>query len=174
MKISKRMVVLIVMVILVLALPTTALAAKKVWIARLSSDAELHTVVGADAYGSSFYGTNIGGGSMAFGMQVNGLSGAPTGAHIHAPADTAQTGPVILTLCGNPSPSATGAACPFTDNGDGTFSMTLNGTITSPLLQQWNVTPAQLFQWFDSGMAYVNVHTALNPAGEARGQIYPR
>ena len=171
MKISKRMVVLIVMVILVLALPTTALAAKKVWIARLSSDAELHTVVDADAYGSSFYGTNIGGGSMAFGMQVNGLSGAPTGVHIHAPANTTQNGPVILTLCGGPSPSATGAACPFDE---ATGSMTLNGTITSPLLQQWNVTPAQLFQWFDSGMAYVNVHTALNPAGEARGQIYPR
>jgi len=171
MKISKRLVVVIVLLILVLALPATALAAKKVWIARLSSANELHEVVGANAYGSSFYGTNIGGGSMAFGMQVNGLSGAPTGAHIHAPADTTQNGPVILTLCGNPGPSATGAACPFDA---ATGSMTLNGTITSPLLQQWGITPAQLFQYLDTGMAYVNVHTALNPAGEARGQIYPR
>ena len=103
--------------------------------------------------------------SVRFTMAVYGISGQATGAHIHAPAAPGANGPVIITLCGAPGPAAV-ATCTF-DNGN----MFIEGVISSSLLQQWGITGAQFFSYFDDGLAYVNVHTALNPMGEVRGQV---
>jgi Cu/Zn superoxide dismutase len=168
-KIQRSLIVTTVLALL-FVLPTAALANKKVYQARLTTGAELHQVVGSSAVGSATFGTNPNG-SLHFVIQVRNLSGAPMGAHIHAPADTTQNAPVLIPLCGNPSPNATGAACPFDPS---TGTMYVEGDITSNLLAQRGVTPAALMGYLDGGLAYVNVHTALNPAGEARGQIYPR
>ena len=168
MKHSKRFILILVFVVLVLALPTTALANKKLWTAKLSFANELHQVVGSSARGSAVFSSSVGGGSMSFGVQVQGLSGPVGGVHIHAPATTEQNAPVILTLCGNPAPAAV-ASCTVTDG-----TLYIQGTIDSSLLLQWGITNRQFIEYLDNGMAYVNVHTALNPAGEARGQIYPR
>lgn len=77
-------------------------------------------------------------------ITVNGLSGPITAAHIHDGLPGIN-GPVILPI---------------------TFSG--NSAQTDIV----NITPA-LFGKLVSGGFYVNVHTAANPSGEIRGQIYP-
>ncbi len=169
MKISKRLFVIVVFVLLILALPGTAMANKQLWQARLSTDNELHQVVGSSARGSATFATAPDGTGFSFIIVVRNLSGPVTGAHIHAPADETQNASVVLSLCGNPAPSATGEACEVVDG-----VLTIEGTITSSDLLRGGVTGAELKEWMDDGLTYINVHTASNPAGEARGQIYPR
>jgi hypothetical protein len=158
-----RIVLALAIVAAVFALPSSALARKQVFKARLTTDAELHQVVGSTARGNATFVARPEG--VQFTVAVYGLSGAPVGVHIHAPATAAQTASVVLTLCGNP-PAA--VACAFDTN---TNTMLIQGMISPSLLQAWGLTGAQLFDWFDAGLAYVNVHTALNPMGEVRGQI---
>ena len=162
---TQRLLVITVLVALLLAVPATAQARKNVWKARLTTGAELHEVVGSTASGSAVFGTNPNG-SIRFQMQVMNLSGPVNGAHIHGPADETQNAPVLITLCGNPTPGVV-ATCELVDG-----ILRVEGSISSSLLASTGVTGRQFFEYLDAGMLYVNVHTALNPAGEVRGQIY--
>jgi hypothetical protein len=164
---KKLMLTLLVAIVLTLVVASTALAAKRVYKAQLSAANELHEVVGSSARGSAVFSRRPDG--LDFMLVVRGLSGAPTGAHIHAPADATQTAGVVLTLCGNPAPSAAGSCASGFDESTG--ELQIQGQITSSLLAQWGLQAATLDGWLEDGLAYVNVHTALNPAGEARGQI---
>lgn len=76
----------------------------------------------------------------------SGLSGPPTGAHMHGPAGPGQNA---------------GIQVPFTGN--------LTGTIEG----EARLTPQQVNELM-SGQWYVNIHTARNPGGEIRGQLRPR
>lgn len=158
-----RIVLVLAILATVIALPSSALARKQLFKARLTTGAELHQVVGSSARGNATFVARPEG--LQFTVAVYGLSGPATGAHIHAPADATQNAPVAISLCGNPAPAAV-ATCSF-DNG----TMLVEGMIGPSLLQAWGVTGAQLYDWFESGMAYVNVHTALNHMGEVRGQV---
>lgn len=159
-----------VVLLLVVALFGSNLsAAKRMYTTKLSHANELHQVVGSLARGSAAVATNINGDGYTFQVVVRGLSGAPVGVHLHAPATVAQNGPVIITLCGGPPPSALGA-CPALDS-DGVFA--IQGLLTSSLAAQWGLTGAQFQDWLENELVYLNVHTALNPAGEARGQLAP-
>ncbi len=160
---NQKVIVVVVMLLLVLALPFTALAQKQLFQARLTTDAELHEVVGSRAFGS--FMLVPGPTSLMFQMKVMGLSGPATGAHLHGPATESETGGIIVSLCGHPAPAAL-ATCTTDANG----TLTISGTISSMLLR--GVTPAQFFQWLQTGQIYVNVHTQMNPAGEVRGQVY--
>lgn len=165
----KRPVVFIFILILALALPTSVLANKQIYKARLSTGAELHEVVGSRATGTANLARFPD--SVRINMSVRGLSGPPTAAHIHMPATEDETAGVVVTLCGSPAPAVFGA-CTATEQPDGTYLLTLQeGVITGGYVQ--GMTGAQFFANLDAGLAYVNVHTALNPAGEARGQINP-
>jgi hypothetical protein len=160
---SQRLTVIFVLVAMLIAIPTTALANKKLFFARLSTGAELHEVVGSRASGTAGFGTALDG-TLRFQVYVNNLSGPVTGAHIHGPADATQTAPVIVTLCGSGPGVPVLATCTYSN---GTLS--IEGTIRG--INLTGVNPQDFFTWLDSGQTYVNVHTALNPAGEARGQI---
>lgn len=164
----KRLFFIFILTAILLTVPMAALARKQVWKARLTTDAELHDVVGSSATGSAVFATNPDG-SLHFVLFVRGLSGPATGAHIHAPATTAQNAPVVLTLCGNPAPSAAGA-CTM----DAAGNLTVEADISGGLLAAWGLPGGQLLSWLNDGLAYVNVHTASNPAGEVRGQIGPQ
>lgn len=88
--------------------------------------------------------------SMSYVIRTN--ISAPTAAHIHC-APAGQNGPVGVTL---QLRSATG-----------------HGTITKPDKNNacgWT-TVADVMAAMQSGGAYINVHTAVHPAGEIRGQI---
>ncbi|MGB4837651.1 MAG: CHRD domain-containing protein [Saprospiraceae bacterium] len=82
---------------------------------------------------------------ILYNMKVNGLSGPITAAHIHK-ANEGISGPVVQALS-------------FNGN-------TLSGELLISSL------PADFFTTLFSEGYYVNVHTAANPAGEIRGQLY--
>ncbi len=82
------------------------------------------------------------GGMLTWRLTFRGLSGKATAAHVHL-GKRGRPGPVTLALCG---PCRSGA---------GESTKARAGTVQALL----------------TGGAYVNVHTARNPAGEIRGQI---
>lgn len=77
-------------------------------------------------------------------VRVQGLSGPISAAHFHCPATTNQNAPISLPIAG------AGAESP------------LRGSTT--------VNPAQMDNLLN-GRCYINVHTALHPPGEVRGQV---
>ncbi|MCC6456181.1 MAG: CHRD domain-containing protein [Caldilineaceae bacterium] len=166
-RISRRTILLFV-IVLALALPTTVLANKKLYKANISAGNELHEVVGSSARGSGVFNPSPDG-TFHFTLQIRNLSGQVTGLHLHAPATTEQTAGVVLTLCGGPAPAVLGSCPPLDSNN----SLVLSGSFNSSYLQP-GVTGAQMQQWLDDGLVYINAHTALNPAGEARGQLIPQ
>jgi hypothetical protein len=84
------------------------------------------------------------GAALNWELTFTNLSGPATAAHIHV-ADRGQPGPVVVPLC---APCASGA----------TGTANINATVLNAL---------------ENDRAYVNVHTALNPAGEIRDQVSP-
>lgn len=82
-----------------------------------------------------------------------GLSGIATGMHIHAPAPVGANGPVVVNLANSPF-----------------MALNSGGTL---LIGGTNVLPpsSSFLSQLQAGLAYINVHTALNPGGEIRGQL---
>jgi hypothetical protein len=95
--------------------------------------------------------------NIEFSITVNGLSGAATMAHIHGPATTSESAPIVVTFT-SLSTSVTGTLV------SGSFSTTGNVAISLDSLKTM----------IRNGRAYFNVHTVANPAGEIRGQIVPQ
>lgn len=114
----------------------------------LSGDAERPSVsTTADGFGT----LEISGNSLTFDIGYRGLSGAATLAHIHGPANSANTAGVLIDLG------------PFNGGAFGAEG-TLIGSVGISAEQK-----AALL----SGLAYVNIHTTANGDGEIRGQIAP-
>lgn len=76
----------------------------------------------------------------------SGLSGAVTMGHFHGPASTNQTAGVVIDF---------GTA------------------LGSPIIGAQKLTDAQEKELL-AGLWYCNIHTSQNPAGEIRGQLWPR
>lgn len=85
-------------------------------------------------------------GGVAFSVTVNGLSGAPTAAHFHLGLPGVN-GPVRYDI----------------------FNTLSGNTFTG----YWSSPADSLLVALLTGRIYVNVHTAVNPGGEIRGQLYP-
>lgn len=133
--------------------------------AEMTGAAERPTPVETDATGTASFTVTKGSATgydpdasgpttVTYTGSVTGLSGGATQAHIHGPAGTAATADPIVTL----TVSSTGTsgnilAGSFTTTGDPEISMD------------------SLVVLMQNGNAYVNIHTAANPAGEIRGQI---
>jgi len=81
-------------------------------------------------------------------IRWNGLSGAPTGMHIHGPAARGVNSGVLAGISG------------FTAAASGTYSGMV--TIDNVTLKETDLL---------AGTWYVNIHTAANAGGEIRGQI---
>lgn len=164
---KKQFIILFVLVAILLALPASALANKRPFKARMTTDAELHQVTGSNAAGNATF--VVFPGSMRFRVALYGLSGPVSGVHIHGPATTSENGPILVTLCGSPGPAAV-PTCDVDSDGN----LVVEGEVTSSLLGEWGLPQSVLLGYMDSELTYVNAHTSLNPMGEARGQIYPR
>jgi len=81
-------------------------------------------------------------GKMAWRLSFSRLTGRAVAAHIHV-GQRGKAGPVAVALC---------------------------GPCRSGMRRSADLNPATLAA-LQTGRAYVNVHTARNPAGEVRGQI---
>jgi hypothetical protein len=104
---------------------------------------------------------------MRFMLSVRNLSGPATGAHIHAPADVVENASIVITLCGNGPTQAVVANCETSAEG----SLVVSGNFNGSFLIGSGMTAGEFFSALEDGLAYVNVHTAQNPAGEVRGQL---
>jgi CHRD domain len=80
---------------------------------------------------------------LSWKLTYSGLSGPPTAAHFHGPADAGKNGGVAVAIPNATSSPAEGSA-------------TLTDAQAADLL---------------AGKYYINVHTAANPGGEIRGQV---
>jgi hypothetical protein len=105
-------------------------------------------------------------------LSFDGLQGTITQAHIHFGQTFAQSGGIMVWLCGtaaNPGPAGT-QVCPQ--------SGTISGTITAAEVigpggnQQLGAGEfAEFVTALKKELAYANVHTNLSGPGEIRGQI---
>lgn len=118
--------------------------------APLSHAQETGAVDAPGAHGHAVFWVQ--GSTLHYRVSVKHLTGSATAAHIHAPEVRGANALPVIWLCGSPAP-----ACSTTTSG-----LLIEGSAS--------VSAGQL-GWLDTGMAYVNVHTAVHPAGEVRGQI---
>ena len=81
--------------------------------------------------------------NLTYTLTFSGLTGPATAAHFHGPAAPGKNAGVLIPIGTNPTSPATGSA-----------------TLTDDQIKQ-----------IESGMWYVNVHTAANKGGEIRGQV---
>jgi hypothetical protein len=109
--------------------------------ATLASGSEVPAPKGA-ARGAGRFTATLSGRSLAWRLTFSRLTGRALAAHIHL-AKPGVAGPVAVPLCG---PCVSGA----------NRKVTVSAKVRAALLARG---------------AYVNVHTAKNPAGEIRGQV---
>jgi hypothetical protein len=107
--------------------------------------------------------------TITFEVAYTGLSGTPLFAHIHF-GNRSTVGGVSAFFCGGGGKPA----CPVGDSAVVTGVIT-PADIVGPTGQ--GIAPgefAELVKAIRAGMTYANVHTALFPSGEIRGQINDR
>jgi hypothetical protein len=97
---------------------------------------------GVSILASGRFTATLSGSKLSWKLTFNHLTGAATAAHIHIAA-RGKAGPVAVPLCG---PCKSGVS-------------------------KTSVVSSAVVSAMKKGDAYVNVHTAKNPAGEIRGQI---
>ena len=86
--------------------------------------------------------------SVAVSMSFTGLTGGPaSAAHIHCCVAVNANGPVVIPFTGFPTSTS------------GTYSNTFTGVSVA------NITG------IEAGLAYINIHNAIFPGGEIRGDI---
>jgi hypothetical protein len=153
------LVALAALLLVAVALPGSGAARDFDYLAPLSAAQEVGDVDAPGAGGSASF--TVEGNLLHYEVTVRHLTGPAVQAHIHAPADRKVNAGVSIWLCGtaaSPGPAGT-PTCSSTTDG-----LLVEGSVT--------VTTEQLAM-LDAGLAYVNVHTALHPAGEVRGQVLP-
>ncbi len=113
-------------------------------------------------------------GTISYELSYADMSSPVTQAHIHFGASNTNGG-VMVFLCGGPKP-----ACPASGTVTGTISAAdvsvLPASNGDSVIPQ-GIAPgdlAGLLTAIRTGNAYVNVHTAVFPSGEIRGQIHIR
>jgi len=113
----------------------------------LTTDQETDPVTGSMARGVGHFHLFSGMDSLHFLIQVSGLTGPITGAHLHEAAARASGG-VVLNL-----------------------SSYVDGNVITGVITGSDLTEDLVNDLFSGGI-YINVHTAMNPNGEVRGQVY--
>ncbi|GAB3824563.1 CHRD domain-containing protein [Hymenobacter jeollabukensis] len=120
----------------------------------LNGQQEAPTPVSSSGYGAGFVSIDRDQTNAHFALVWGGLSGPATNAHFHTGLFR-QAGPVVFNLP------------PFFNNTTNPFEA--NGFWTSGAAQPFNLRRSQQFR---KDSMYVNIHTAANPGGEIRGQVF--
>jgi hypothetical protein len=131
---------------LVLAFAGMAQAEIYSWTAALNTAQAVSPAQVVEGAGGSAEGTvDTDSGRLDFTISHSGMSGDLTAAHFHGPAAVGENAAPAVDL-----------------NGDGGLS--------SPIVGYAIIPAAQIAQ-LRAGLWYLNLHTALNPDGEIRGQV---
>ncbi len=112
------------------------------------------------AFGDATIVLDMGARTVTYSIRVFNLPSGVTASHIHVGAEKAGNGPVVV-----------GFTVPTTASNDFGFSGTVPDTafILAPNI---GIRSADdMFQAILGGNTYVNVHSAVNPGGEIRGQL---
>ena len=107
---------------------------------------------GATGDASGFFSYTVNGSELCYTIEVRDMTGAPVAAHIHL-APRGVPGPVVVPLAAPPAATSTVSACITASEGGAMTPAELAAIVANP------------------GAYYVNVHTAVWPAGEVRGQL---
>ena len=120
----------------------TAMSDSSAMTAQLSGASEVPAVT-SDASGMAEIKFNSKTNQLSWTITHSGLSGPATGAHFHGPAMAGANAGAAVPISGNLASPITGSA-----------------TLTAP-----QVADLMAGEW------YVNLHTAVHPNGEIRGQV---
>jgi hypothetical protein len=121
----------------------------------------------------AFYATiSPDGSTITYSENYSGLQAAVTQSHIHV-GQPAVNGSVVIFLCqtqANPDPTGLAPTCP--QEGAVTGTITSANVIAGAATQQLVAKDlTSVLTAIQAGAAYANVHTAVSPGGEIRGQI---
>ena len=130
----------------------------------LTGAKEMPTATTSTATGTAVLATTAVGG-LSYSVTWNGLTGTVTGAHIHGPADAANTAGVLIDFSALPTGSA-GQSIVTALNGTASGTVNLKGAALFG-----GITGDSVLKLLNAGKLYVNVHTAANASGEIRAQI---
>jgi hypothetical protein len=140
-RMMRRFTLIASVVVLVLAAAVPALAGGRPLVADLSWDNEVPPAVDTAATGSAEFRLQPNQGRICFRIATDGLSGDVVADHIHA-GSAGENGGVVVDL-------------------GGALKGCVDG-IDSDLIMAIGRSPASY---------YLNLHTAINPGGEIRGQL---
>ena len=115
--------------------------------------------VNTGAFGNATVVVDMTARTVAYAVNVWNLPSGVTASHIHI-GSALTAGPVVVNL----SP-------PATASNDFGFSGTVADTAFTLRPDQGIRSADDLFQALQGGNSYVNVHSAVNPGGEIRGQL---
>ncbi len=105
--------------------------------------------------GSGAASIAVNGNTINYTVAYQGITGAPTGLHIHSPGGINVTAPISVDLLTTPLTGLSGV---------------LTGTFTATNIRTAGVSLDSMVTMLRNGNAYVNLHTATFPGGEIRGQ----
>ena len=116
--------------------------------------------VNTGAFGDATIVVNLTARTLTYTVRVFNLPSGITASHIHVGADGAGNGPVVV-----------GFTVPTTASNDFSFTGSVADTafILSP--DKGIRSADDMFQAILGNNSYVNVHSAVNPGGEIRGQL---
>lgn len=112
-----------------------------------AQEAPIKVTTSATGTISGTYNTNTN--ILQYTITWNGLSDAPTGMHFHGPANPGEAAGVKIGISG--------------------FTAAATGSVNKSDTLKSEADETDLLQ----GKWYYNIHTAANPGGEIRGQIFP-
>ncbi len=132
----------------------TIVVAPPSFIALLNGANERPTATSSTGTGGAVITLN--GATVNYTVAYQGLTGAPTGLHIHTPGGINATAGVSVDLLTTPQTTTSGV---------------LTGTFTAASIRTAGVSLDSMVTLLRNGNAYVNVHSSTFPGGEIRGQV---
>ncbi len=132
----------------------TVIVAAPSLMALLNGANERPTATSSTGNGAALIAVN--GSTVNYTVAYQGITGAPTGLHIHSPATTSTNAGISVDLLTTPLTGTSGV---------------LTGSFTASAIRTAGVSLDSLVTLLRNGNAYVNIHSSTFPAGEIRGQV---